>query len=63
MPKEKTQSKQIENSLHMNLLKKKRVYEEADIVESDIDNDEDYKKEPFCKSNAKSKSNHIETVL
>ena len=42
MPKEKTQSKQIENSLHMNLLKKKRVYEEADIVESDNDNEEDY---------------------
>ena len=63
MPKEKTPSKQIENSLPKNLLKKKRVYEEADKVESDNDNEEDYKKEPFCKSNAKSKSNHTETAL
>ena len=63
MPKEKTPSKQIENSLPKNLLKKKRVSKEADKVESDNDNEEDYKKEPFCKSNAKSKSNHTETAL
>ena len=63
MPKEKTPSKQSENPLPKNLLKKKRVYEEADIVESEDDNEEDYKKEPFCKSNAKLKSNHTKTAL
>ena len=63
MSKAKTPSKQSENTLPKNLMKKKRIYKEADKFESDNDNDEDYKKEPFCKSNAKSKSNHTETAL
>ena len=63
MPKEKTPSKQFENLLPKNLQKKKMVSKDADKVESDNDNEEDYKKEPFCKSNAKSKSNHTETAL
>ena len=39
MPKEKTPSKQSENPLPKNLLKKKRVSKEADKVESDNENE------------------------
>ena len=48
-------------------MKKKRVSKEADKDANDYDtendNEEDYKKELFCKSNAKSKFNHTETGL
>ena len=57
MPKEKTPSKQSDNPLPKNLLKKKRVSKEADKVESDDDEELDIEEEAVSKSKAKPKPN------